>query len=304
MAGGLVYLSPSPGGNNRAFLTAIDTNGRIGAWKELGLAGGMSHGRVISWSPDSRQIAYVASNDDAGLTVPAVRIRNLATDEEREVYRLGDGREMWCYWAAQDPSLRCWQPTQQQTTEVFSLDVNSGRRTSLLSMPGYPWLVPSRDDAMLYFLDARALRRREIATGQEITLVETSEAGDNAAVISPDGRWLFRPLDKFIEVRRVSGGQWKRVVSRRDFGHTNFSPDSNWIYYQDHDAAGREGLYRIATTGGQPERIGDFPSKRGNGGLVISPDGRQIIAECVEIGSPELSLLENFVPAARQGSTR
>jgi Tol biopolymer transport system component len=304
MAGGLVYLSASPGGNGRAFLTAIDTNGRIGAWKELGLAGGMSHGRVISWSPDGRQIAYVASNDDAGLPVPAIRIRNLATDEEREVFRLGDGREMWCYWAAEDPSLRCWQPTQQQTTEVFSLDVDSGRRTSLLSMPGYPWLVPSRDDAMLYFSDARALRRREIATGQEITLVETSDAGDNAALISPDGRWLFRPRDKFIEVRPVSGGQWKRLVSRRDFGHTNFSPDGNWIYYQDHDAAGREGLYRIATTGGEPERTGDFPSKSGHGGLVISPDGRQIIAECIEIGSPELSLLENFVPAARQGSMR
>ena len=40
-----------------------------------------------------------------------------------------------------------------------------------------------------------------------------------------------------------------------------FTPDGNWLLYHDVDAAGKHSLFRVATAGGQPERLGDFPSQ-------------------------------------------
>jgi hypothetical protein len=60
---------------------------------------------------------------------------------------------------------------------------------------------------------------------------------------------------------------------------------------------GKDGLYRMATTGGAPERLGDFPGSNVHGILRISPDGRRIIALTgADNFAPETWLLENFEP--------
>jgi hypothetical protein len=59
----------------------------------------------------------------------------------------------------------------------------------------------------------------------------------------------------------------------------------------------RMGLYRAATGGGGPERLGDFPTGNSQGALRISPDGRRIIALTRgDNVAPETWLLENFEP--------
>jgi Tol biopolymer transport system component len=75
-----------------------------------------------------------------------------------------------------------------------------------------------------------------------------------------------------------------------------FTKDGNWLLYHDVDAAGNQSLFRVATAGGQPERIGDFPSAYGTGYMWISPDGKKIIADTLK--PLELWILENFEPAA------
>jgi hypothetical protein len=76
-----------------------------------------------------------------------------------------------------------------------------------------------------------------------------------------------------------------------------FTPDGNWLLYHGADAAGKHGLFRLATAGGQPERVGDFPSQNKVGFLNISPDGQKIIAQAENL--PELWILENFELDAR-----
>jgi Tol biopolymer transport system component len=75
--------------------------------------------------------------------------------------------------------------------------------------------------------------------------------------------------------------------------HESFSSDGNWLLYSGKDAAGKNGLFRVATPGGQPERLGDFPGLDTRS-LWISPDGKALLADS---GNPlELWSLENFEP--------
>jgi hypothetical protein len=52
----------------------------------------------------------------------------------------------------------------------------------------------------------------------------------------------------------------------------NFTADGNWLRYHDVDSAGKHSLFRVATGGGQPERLGDFPTNSSSGTLEVSPD--------------------------------
>jgi hypothetical protein len=55
----------------------------------------------------------------------------------------------------------------------------------------------------------------------------------------------------------------------------------------------------VATAGGEPERLGDFPTNTPDGSLYISPDGRKVMVAAGEYDTVyELWSLENFVPPA------
>ena len=77
----------------------------------------------------------------------------------------------------------------------------------------------------------------------------------------------------------------------------NATPDGNWILYHGVDSARKHGLFRVATAGGQPERMGNFPTNSLEGALEISPDGHKVMVavDDYETGY-ELWSLENFVP--------
>ena len=83
-----------------------------------------------------------------------------------------------------------------------------------------------------------------------------------------------------------------------------FSPDGNWVVYHDVDAAGKGGLYRIASEGGQPQRLGDFPTTGPViwmvSSLSISPDGRRFLVHAPRERrrTGDYWVLENFLPAA------
>jgi hypothetical protein len=73
-----------------------------------------------------------------------------------------------------------------------------------------------------------------------------------------------------------------------------FTADGNWLLYHDRDAAGKDGLFRVAATGGDAERLGDFPAVSVRGWMWISPDGQKIVAD--SFNPQEIWMLENFEP--------
>ena len=119
--------------------------------------------------------------------------------------------------------------------------------------------------------------------------------------ISRDGHWLVRVNRENLQVMRFSGGSWISVASGSG-DQFAISPDGNWVYFDAKDSDGKQGLFRVATSGGDRERVGDFPVQGGVGSLRISPDGRKIIAAVYDSAHAfETWTLENFTSAvARQ----
>jgi hypothetical protein len=132
-----------------------------------------------------------------------------------------------------------------------------------------------------------------------------------ATLQSDDGRWmLLLPVSpegfQQITIKEIS----KTDSSPKLLAQTRmqppglslpsairFSPDSKWIVYQDKSADGKDALYRVSISGGEPERLGDYPISGSNGFLNISPDGRQFIATGPGPEIPqEYWFVENIVP--------
>jgi hypothetical protein len=77
-------------------------------------------------------------------------------------------------------------------------------------------------------------------------------------------------------------------------------PDAKWVLYQTVDSAGRLGLFRVPTTGGSSERLGDLPNNESAGSFFFSPDGHQVLAVAEKRVDYGLTLLENFVPNVKK----
>jgi hypothetical protein len=70
--------------------------------------------------------------------------------------------------------------------------------------------------------------------------------------------------------------------------------------YHDRDAAGKNGLYRIAADGGEPQRLGDYPATAlQTSSLSVSPDGRRFLVSAARQRrrTGGYWILENFLPA-------
>ena len=304
-SGSLLYLSaPDAGAIFREWIADLDPTGRPGDWRPL--APPNSIGQLVpnpNWSPDSSQIAWTVQREDTGQVGSVARVRDLATGKERDLYR--STGQLSCVWISRHPNnLFCAEVAGDGTaTNILSVAVESGRTGQLGAVRGRGYLIagaPPNDDA-LYFnrQSSGELIQWGIGTGKETLLAPTSSIASLMVVPSPDGAWLkrFDVNQRNIEIRPMAGGDWKPLLPLSAGGQSGFSPDGKWIFYHDRDAAGKDGLYRIATAGGTPERLGDFPEREVHGTLKISPDGRRIIALASGLnGLPEQWLLENFEP--------
>ncbi len=309
-SGSLLYRSNSPASGS-VFLGTLDADGRPVGWKPFDRSG-LNPDPHPSWSPDSSQIAYIDVIAEAGKPVFVVRVRNILNGEDRDLYRAPRVAPA-CVWAAQHPKLYCAEfAGSPDSFGMLSIDVDSGRVERLGSLPGTlnAQPQPTRDDSALYMLvSGRGLVKWDIATQQE------TSAGTGRE-ISPDERWVWGsrlPLEPpsnlalTLGLRPASGTEWRRVVTFRidkpagtPYLHVAFSPDGNWLYFHDRDSAGKDALFRIPTSGGEAERMGEFPLHTVAGQMKISPDGRKIVATDSNTNStiitPELWLLENFEP--------
>jgi hypothetical protein len=300
-SGALLYYSrPAAADFSREWIADLDPDGRTGAWKRLDPGASGDFWPVSTWSPDSSQIAWTVTRLDTGQLGFVSRLRNLATGKERDLYR-GTGLTN-CTFAARRSNLFCSEVASDgATTNIFSIEVDSGRTEQLAVVRGLAFLIPialPNDQALYFFRESSGeLTRWEIGTGQETELEHEDADLDTGADPSPDGGWLKRLKEGNIEIRPLAGGDWKALIPLHSGGQSGWSPDGKWIFYHDVNAAGKDSLYRAATGGGAPEPLGDFPTGNSHGTLRVSPDGRRIIALTgVDKVAPEVWLLENFEP--------
>jgi Tol biopolymer transport system component len=306
--GALVSMLTSSGGNALNWLSSLGSDGHVQGWNALPLFGGTRDGHDIHWSPDSNQIAYRTQNLAAGLNTFSLRVRNINTGEDHQIYQ-ARGDTLRCSWATHEPMLYCGE-SGSQDTEIFSIATDSGDVKRLGSVPGRNLpLMASRDGRSIYMGSGEppdlGLAKWDIATQQLTSPDPDQHLETRVLLISPDERWTARRISDNYEIRNLSGGDWTPVGPLGGLNGKAFTPDGNWIVYYERaqhalrDEHGKNSLFRVGVSGGQPERLGDFPDASSGGFLHISPDGKKIIASYPGTDAykgAELWLLENFEP--------
>jgi dipeptidyl aminopeptidase/acylaminoacyl peptidase len=316
--GSLVFHSDG-GPTSQVFLGTLDAKDRLGAWTQLELIGATNRlGGLPTWSPDGRRVAYVEKMPQSLTGV--VRVRTLATGADREVYRSNAGMNI-CVWANLRPVLFC-QEAAGEKTDVLSIAVDTGQAEKVGSLDGARRLKSlSPDDRILYSTRNQTWYLWEIGTDKE-----TAVGGYLRSPYGPNGPstfWVLRDRNSppTIGIRSkdaLRGPDSLRVdnftplAAVRIPAPTIYGPlplditrDGKWLVYHDKDADGKDGFYRVSTTGGAPERLGDYPTGNLSSFLSPSPNGRQfIVAVQGDVRPPEFWALENFLPAAAKAATK
>ncbi|HEY6340428.1 MAG TPA: hypothetical protein VIY49_02960 [Bryobacteraceae bacterium] len=299
--GALICGSTNNGGNSAAWLGTLDSSGRSVQWKEWNPSAGSAVWFFAAWSPDSSQIIYSVPGAQNGKW--SVRLQDIAGGEGREVYQ---GSSIPVCARPENAKLVCTNGGAQRALEVFSVSLDSGRVESLGAVPGLSGgpIFSSADGQAIYIVrqPGDELIRWDLAARQATSVDRLTGLYGNggSSIPDPSARWLARRSKETIEIRPTAGGEWRPLISLLTTPMA-FTADGNWLLFHDVDAAGKRGLFRVSTAGGQPERIGDFPNvgPKENSVLYVSPDGRKLLAS--SLTDQQVWILENFEPKQQAG---
>ena len=291
-------------GNLNVLIASIDSDGNLGKWKSLSLNTPLYAHKDPwpSFSPDGRQVAYVGGGPDPNRS--SLVVLDIATGRDREVYQSEYG-SLVCQYSMRSPRIFCSVEKVGGESELLSVEVESGAVEHIANFPQTRYLVRcGRDDETFYFsangwrwgVSDPPIIEWNRSTAQETVIAKEREYIQTA---SQDGRSIVRLRDGTLSVRPTSGGDWVPLVSGiRMIRLLTLTPDGNWVYYQDQDAAGRTSFFRVPIAGGQPKPVGGPPDKGHFGDFFFSPDGRQMLV--LGGGIVDLWVLENFEPPAKK----
>jgi hypothetical protein len=201
--------------------------------------------------------------------------------------------------------------------ELLSISLETGRAEKNMTFDGPKELFGlSPDDRILYMLGLSAsggpgLYQWEIGSGKPEAPVA------RFGTPSLDGRWVSTATRdsqgrRGYQIGPASGGNadWRHLayVRRQAQPGINpiaFTPDGNWFLFHDQDPDGKDGLYRVSTSGGEAHRLGDYPTSSLSG-MWTSADGRHIVVDAMSAtGKPsEYWLLQNFIPPTASAAKR
>jgi hypothetical protein len=295
----LLSLNDTPPGAQRdSWFGVLNDGDRSIAWSQVSTVGTLFPPAFFAWSGDATRFAYVSG--DIRQTMRTVRVKTLATSDDREVYRAE--RIVGCAAAHRSERLFCAR-TVEADSEVVAISLESGRIEPQGRLRGQMNLHQmTSDDRSLIFYGPNGFVEWEIGTQNQRPV---------PSYRSEDRRWnmITTREGTEIRVRMGEGDDDSRLLVNRSVPvprtlpmPIRFSPDGDWVVYHDRDGSGQDGLYRVSTAGGEPQRLGDYPTRLPTSALTISRDGRRFILHA-PARDPQPSrdywMLDNFLPVAR-----
>lgn len=273
------------------------------------------------WSPDGEYLSYVAGS---GTGEPRIRIRSLATGEEREVGSEFNRMSPPPRWSPDGRSLLLLASDENRTRGCYLLDVRSGTSSRLFEddltnrMVNVVWAPDGA--AVLYNTwnvnsASRSGRivRRELGTGEETVLHEIPYIHNQADMaVSPDGSQLAftrtfakaddQVLPDALLLMPTSGGQPREVLQltpdqRFVMDSIAWTTDGRHILYAINGSpTDGVGVWRVSPDGTQNERLARLDLNVRTG-LRFHPDERRVVFTASKGGS-EVWAMENFLPEA------
>jgi Tol biopolymer transport system component len=271
-------------------------------------ASGRGNTWAPDWSPDGRFLAYVLAREPHRTVV----VRSLDSGEERE-FELGErtiGLGASLRWFPDGKGIAVPAFEAGKGESLVRLDVQTGRITFLMPLPGsFPHFQVSPDGSTVFYVPGRTggaarLVAHDVRSGRETTVAESP--GLFSGVVSPDAHSLLVVMrdgrSQVLRIRPLAGGEAHTVI-RVDgekeapfWGPPWWAPDGRHVYFLK-GAKGQERqwhLWRVATEGGEPERL-DLTVGRQMGGLRPHPDGRRLATTDFEVNL-EVWAMENVLP--------
>lgn len=309
----VVRMTGNPLG--QVFTTSLDEDGKLGAWKLERLDTTQPAAAYPQWSPDGRALVYVARRD----RVNAVLVRDIATGIDKEIHRTAENVTS-CIWGRTPSQVLCGETAAEprpapavpelasRGTTLFALDIVTRQREVLGVADGLQHLIELSEDG-------RTLNTVRFGGGAPSSEGWDIDARRKAAAApaplkTPSGPAIFEGEQLEGQIRfgvrpLAPGSSFRPLFTRRDQTASSaqlgfpirVTADGRWVFYHDRDEAGRDGLYRVAVDGGQPERLGDHPTvepKRGSW-LALSPDGRRILVAALRPAVSEFYAVQNIV---------
>jgi WD40 repeat protein len=301
--GSLIYSATTSSGQLMA--SSLDERDRLKPWEPLKVYDVLGGG-YPDWSLDNKQIVYVSGRD-------SVRVLNMTTSVDREIYHgTDDGLIVQCIWARSSLTVLCGRVLTRQDTDIISISPETLHAETVVSLPGPRILQGSSADDRTLFTFGESRGRVGSFAWERGKEDETTNIPP-APWKSNDGHWiysLFGTVEQRLEIRirhvDPDSEYHSLVVTKTEQRRTpgivsfaiRFTPDSRWVVYHDKDPDSKDGLYRVSVQGGEPERLGSYPSSEYMGFLAISPNGRRFLTSFPGLSKEEFWVLDNVSPKA------
>lgn len=258
LTSGPIDPAPSPDGLHVAFAA------RGWIWLmdlATGTARQLTNGRDVdsrpAWHPSGDRLALVRDNDhDTRIVVvdaaSGADVRTVDTPAiDLDPAFSPDGGTLY------------YTSGQAGTLDVWALDLVSGESRVLTSEPGIEMKPQPRADGSFVVLAKRGGDRVEVRSadgGETRTLVAGSIASMARPALSPDGRTIalnWPTQDGWdLRVHNIDSPGAPILLTSGGLPLTPaWSPDGEWIYYSEADAAEVMRLKRVRAVGGTPEQV-------------------------------------------------